>query len=110
MKPCKHEDDKCEYWYMGMCELDDRLNVCPHSELYKQLQKFGGYINKSNKPDSTSTSALPMGWICPKCGAVMSPYQSYCIKCSGNWEITYSTGTPITNDCIVTSYEREGDQ
>ena len=51
MKSCKHEDDKCEYWYMGLCELDDRLNVCPHDELYKQLQKFGGHIsNPVSKP------------------------------------------------------------
>ena len=45
MEPCKHEDDKCEYWYMGLCELDDRLNVCPYDPLYKQLQEFGGNKN-----------------------------------------------------------------
>lgn len=42
MESCRHEDDKCEYWYMGLCELDDRFNVCPHDPLYKQLQEFGG--------------------------------------------------------------------
>lgn len=45
MEPCKHKDDKCEYWYMGLCELDDRLNVCPYDPLYKQLQEFGGSKN-----------------------------------------------------------------
>ena len=46
MTECKHQDDKCEYWYMGLCELDDRLNVCPYDPLYKQLQEFGGHKTK----------------------------------------------------------------
>ena len=45
MELCRHENDKCEYWYMGICELDDRFNVCPYDPLYKQLQEFGGSKN-----------------------------------------------------------------
>jgi hypothetical protein len=47
MEPCKHEDNKCEYWYIGFCELDDRLNVCPYDPLYKQLQEFGGSLQNA---------------------------------------------------------------
>ena len=36
------------------------------------------------------------GWICPKCGAVMSPYTAYCIKCSGGFEFTWTTNTNTT--------------
>ena len=58
-------------------------------------------INESDK--STSTQIVDesnknigglYGWICPKCGAVMSPYQSFCPNCTHrSWEITCSTNT-----------------
>lgn len=36
------------------------------------------------------------GWICPKCGAVMSPRQACCLKCS-----------PILEKATITCYENE---
>ena len=55
MEPCRYEDDKCEYWYMGLCELDDCFNVCPYDPLYKQLQEFGGHVSN---PDPEPASGL----------------------------------------------------
>ena len=78
-----------------------------NEEMLELMKKYNDFLN-TNKPEPQTGGLL--GWICPKCGAVMSPYQSYCIKCSGNWEFTYSTDTPIKNDWVMTSYEREGDQ
>lgn len=46
-------------------------------------------------PDTENASVGLMGWICPKCGTVMGPFEPYCIKCSSNFEITCNgTGTP----------------
>lgn len=39
------------------------------------------------------------GWVCPKCGAVMSPRESVCVNCRGDFvsNVTTSTGTDIVD-------------
>ena len=56
----------------------------------------GGYYNPSQTvfllPDSNYRDRKLEIVICPKCGAVMSPFERCCIKCTQNsFEITYAT-------------------
>lgn len=44
------------------------------------------------------TLSYPTGWVCPKCGAVMSPTQSTCVYCTPSWTptVTYDSGGSIS--------------
>lgn len=39
-------------------------------------------FNIGYDPYYVGRSIKQEGWICPKCGSVMSPYQPYCIFCN----------------------------
>lgn len=95
----KKETHACwECLFNGHRESNIAFNAqgkkCTHPDYNKETNTSGSQIE--------STGGL-YGWICPKCGAVMGPFQSYCIKCSGSWEFTWGTGTsyntPMNSEC-----------
>lgn len=51
------------------------------------------------------------GWVCPKCGAVMSPTTRMCINCRGNKRTVLGYGTNIyidwTKQTTTTITEKE---
>lgn len=68
------------------CGYNETLSVGSPNTLLETLldnEKF------EEKPFNTGGM---YGWICPKCGAVMSPFTSFCPNCTQrNWEITCTT-------------------
>lgn len=51
-------------------------------------------LNPDFVPPASVSQSWLYGWICPKCGAVMSPYTAWCFKCSSDAQeikISYST-------------------
>lgn len=59
-------------------------------ELLKILKDYNDFLFHI-EPSPETVGGLT-GWICPKCGAVISPFESCCVKCSNNWELTCNTG------------------
>ena len=71
----------------GWSLMDYHVKIDKDAELDKLQKQYNDFL-KENQPEPAGGL---MGWVCPKCGAVMSPFQSYCSKCSSPWEFTWDT-------------------
>ena len=109
-------------WKCLMCGESGSIKQCATSGYIQKVDEpdpgvgvittnaTGGYssfnptpVAKSTATDSKSTAcdipekpSIQQGWQCPKCGAILAPYQSYCPFCSkkeSDWITTVGTGT-----------------
>ena len=110
------------YSPMTECEIcgeefkfDSKSYICPKCR--EAIVKLRGTAdstanampaNKSTVTDPKSTACnipgkpfLQQGWECPKCGAILAPYQNYCPFCSpseygrSNWVVTTPVRVPL---------------
>lgn len=64
-----------------------------HNNVIVVCERCGSQIGSCTCPRFTyEPSIIPVGWICGKCGASVSPHEKICPKCSV-YEVTLSNGT-----------------
>jgi uncharacterized OB-fold protein len=47
--------------------------------------------NISEAVDLAKQLGAARGWLCPKCGAILSPYQNYCTFCVPGFKVSYTS-------------------
>ena len=77
----------------GWSLMDYHVKIDREAELHKLQEQYNKFI-EDNQPEPAGGL---LGWVCPKCGAALSPFVNYCVKCSGNWEITFNGGIDIAH-------------
>ena len=86
---------KC--WICGK-EMKNTIGGCYHcNDCGVGVDDLVFRTSKSDKP--TEENFYQQGWVCPKCGGVYSPTQSYCPHCTppSKLDVTYVTGTGVYN-------------
>lgn len=68
----------------GWSLMDYHVKIDKNAVLGKLQEQYNKFI-EDNQPEPAGGL---LGWVCPKCGTALSPFVNYCVKCSGNWEIT----------------------
>lgn len=87
------------YKHCSNCGYNETLIIGDVDPIIRQLGTNQQATKDQSERSNTSVSVGGMyGWICPKCGAVLSPFTSYCPNCTkSNWEITCNTTTDSKN-------------
>lgn len=64
------------------------------NDFNKTLKHVYAKSSEEDQPTAEVSKNYLTGWVCPKCGAVMGPWQNCCIRCTPAPQLTWSTPCP----------------